>query len=483
MSDALQNDVNDMHATPAWLEAPEMQALLEQGQERGVLSARLVKGALTRVLERTPELGDDVLDEVLEQLDLRGVEVIGDEEAGDEAGDEAPVAPAAETPPTEDGASLGEDGEALEEEGGNEADDPSLAGDLDEEEPDEADLAAEEATAAQERADAEAQNADEIRELEARAAAMSGGTVRTDNPVRQYLHEIGTVKLLDVREEIELARRMEAGLDAERELEERGEEYGAKETRRLDRIARDGQAAREHLIQANLRLVVSIAKKYTGRGIGLLDLIQEGNRGLIKAVDRFEYRRRYKFSTYATWWIRQAVTRAIANQSRTIRIPVHMIERLNKLNRTAKQLEQELNREPTHEELARALGPEWDAERVEEAFELTRKPFSLEAPIGDEEDSTYGDFISDDTVGSPEDTASEAMLNDAIGDALGALREREAEVLKLRKGLIDGRQHTLEEVGQHFGVTRERIRQIENKALRKLKYHESRTRQLRDFLE
>jgi len=460
-----------MHDGNEWLETPAMKALFEQGQEQGVLSAALVRGALARVMTDMPELHEDALDELLEQLDLRGVEVV-DEGDADVA---SPILTADDNADEElDDASEEDDGDDMEDD---------LGADIQDEEPDDAELDAEEAVAEQERADAEAQAAEEIEALEARAAAMTGSSVRTDNPVRQYLHEIGQVKLLDVREEIELARRMEAGLEAEKELDANGEKLDAKEARRLDRISRDGLAAREHLIQANLRLVVSIAKKYTGRGIGLLDLIQEGNRGLIKAVDRFEYRRRYKFSTYATWWIRQAVTRAIANQSRTIRIPVHMIERLNKLNRTAKQLEQELNREPTHAELARALGPEWDAERVEEAFELTRKPFSLEAPIGDEEDSTYGDFISDDSVGSPEEVANEALLNSALGDALGALREREAEVLKLRKGLIDGRQHTLEEVGQYFGVTRERIRQIENKALRKLKYHESRTRQLRDFLE
>jgi RNA polymerase primary sigma factor len=468
-----------MQERPEWLEIPELQALFEHGQEQGVLSASLVKRALRHAQESMPELSEELYEELLEQLDLRGVEIV-DDDASDETLPlrAAPAAPAddqeAEAGDDDAATDLEEDAELDEEEGLDAA-----SFDADEEEPDDAALAAEE-----QEAEAEARAAaDEIRALEERAEAMAGASVRTDNPVRQYLQEIGQVKLLDVREEIELARRMEAGLEAEKRLEEEGDQLEAKSARRLDRIVRDGEAAREHLIQANLRLVVSIAKKYTGRGIGLLDLIQEGNRGLIKAVDRFEYRRRYKFSTYATWWIRQAVTRAIANQSRTIRIPVHMIERLNKLNRTAKRLEQELNREPTHEEVARALGPEWDAERVEEAFKLTRKPFSLESPIGDEEDSTYGDFIADDTVGSPEESASDALLNSALDDALGALREREAEVLKMRKGLIDGRQHTLEEVGQHFGVTRERIRQIENKALRKLKYHESRTRQLRDFLE
>ena len=461
-----------MQDRPDWLDVPELEALLDQGRERGVLTEVEVRRALTNAQEESPEIGDELYDDVLEQLDHRGVEVIEDEVAGP-----APTFKAA-APTDED---EGEDGDeaAADDEDTEEVDDETAAfagGDEEDEEPDE------EALAAEEEVEAEPEGQD-IAALEARAEAMSGNTVRTDNPVRQYLQEIGQVKLLDVREEIELARRMESGLEAEKRLEEEEASLDARGSRRLGRIVRDGEAAREHLIQANLRLVVSIAKKYTGRGIGLLDLIQEGNRGLIKAVDRFEYRRRYKFSTYATWWIRQAVTRAIANQSRTIRIPVHMIERLNKLNRTAKRLEQELNREPTHEEVARALGPEWDAERVEEAFKLTRKPFSLEAPIGDEEDSTYGDFIADDSVGAPEDMASESLLNTALEDALGALREREAEVLKMRKGLVDGRQHTLEEVGQHFGVTRERIRQIENKALRKLKYHESRTRQLRDFLE
>ena len=466
-----------MQERPDWLEIPELQALFEHGQEQGVLSASLVKRALHHAQEEMPELGEELYEELLEQLDLRGVEIVDDESADATL----PLRAAAPAP------SEGDDDEDVAAEADDDADDDleddeelgEAFVDDDEDEPDDEALAAEEREAEEEAKAA----ADEIRALEERAEAMAGASVRTDNPVRQYLQEIGQVKLLDVREEIELARRMEAGLEAEKRLEEEGDQLDEKSARRLDRIVRDGEAAREHLIQANLRLVVSIAKKYTGRGIGLLDLIQEGNRGLIKAVDRFEYRRGYKFSTYATWWIRQAVTRAIANQSRTIRIPVHMIERLNKLNRTAKRLEQELNREPTHEEVARALGPEWDAERVEEAFKLTRKPFSLESPIGDEEDSTYGDFIADDSVGSPEDSASEALLNSALDDALGALREREAEVLKMRKGLIDGRQHTLEEVGQHFGVTRERIRQIENKALRKLKYHESRTRQLRDFLE
>jgi len=322
-----------------------------------------------------------------------------------------------------------------------------------------------------------------IAALEARAEALADARVRTNDPVRQYLQEIGRVKLLTLEEEISLARRIEEGEAARDTLDDIGETLDARERRRLQRIVEDGELARQHLIEANLRLVVSIAKKYNGRGMSFLDLIQEGNQGLIRAVEKFEYRRRYKFSTYATWWIRQAINRAIADQSRTIRIPVHMVETINKLTRASRRLQQELSREPTYEEIADAMGPDWNGEKVEEAFKLTREPFSLETPIGDEEDSFYGDFIPDEQIESPVDEASKIILSEELEDALGKLNEREAQVLKMRKGLVDGREHTLEEVGQFFGVTRERIRQIENKALRKLKYHESRTRKLRDFLE
>ncbi|WP_272952866.1 RNA polymerase sigma factor RpoD [Deinococcus alpinitundrae] len=304
----------------------------------------------------------------------------------------------------------------------------------------------------------------------------------SNDPVRQYLHEIGRVPLLTLEEEIALARRIEEGEEARKGYEEEPD-LEERAQRRLKRQMEDGAAARQGLIEANLRLVVSIAKKYTGRGLGFLDLIQEGNQGLIRAVEKFEYRRRYKFSTYATWWIRQAINRAIADQARTIRIPVHMVETINKLTRTARQLQQELSREPTYEEIAEAMGPGWDAPKVEEVQKVSQEPVSLETPIGDEKDSFYGDFIPDENLDSPVENAAKTLLSEELEKALGKLTEREAMVLKFRKGLVDGREHTLEEVGQRFNVTRERIRQIENKALRKLKYHESRTRKLRDFLD
>ncbi|MCM1159640.1 MAG: RNA polymerase sigma factor RpoD [Roseburia sp.] len=276
--------------------------------------------------------------------------------------------------------------------------------------------------------------------------------VSIEDPVRMYLKEIGKVPLLSAEEEIELAQKMEMG----------------------------DEEAKKRLAEANLRLVVSIAKRYVGRGMLFLDLIQEGNLGLIKAVEKFDYRKGYKFSTYATWWIRQAITRAIADQARTIRIPVHMVETINKLIRVSRQLLQELGREPTPEEIAAEINMPED--RVREILKISQEPVSLETPIGEEEDSHLGDFIQDDNVPVPADAAAFTLLREQLGEVLDTLTEREQKVLKLRFGLDDGRARTLEEVGKEFNVTRERIRQIEAKALRKLR-HPSRSRKLKDYLD
>ena len=276
--------------------------------------------------------------------------------------------------------------------------------------------------------------------------------ISIEDPVRMYLKEIGKVPLLSAEEEIDLAQRMERG----------------------------DESAKKRLAEANLRLVVSIAKRYVGRGMLFLDLIQEGNLGLIKAVEKFDYRKGYKFSTYATWWIRQAITRAIADQARTIRIPVHMVETINKLIRVSRQLLQELGREPTPEEIAEEM--HMSVERVREILKISQEPVSLETPIGEEEDSHLGDFIQDDNVPVPADAAAFTMLKEQLEDVLSTLTDREQKVLRLRFGLDDGRARTLEEVGKEFNVTRERIRQIEAKALRKLR-HPSRSRKLKDYLD
>lgn len=308
-------------------------------------------------------------------------------------------------------------------------------------------------------------------------------TLLTGDPVRMYLKEIGKVNLLTAAEEIDLAMKIEAGVAATEELEkaeEEGVELERRERRRLSRIEQVGLDAKQQLIEANLRLVVSIAKRYVGRGMLFLDLIQEGNLGLIRAVEKFDYTKGFKFSTYATWWIRQAITRAIADQARTIRIPVHMVETINKLVRIQRQLLQSLGREPTPEEIAEEMG--LTPERVREIQKISQEPVSLETPIGEEEDSQLGDFIEDDAAVAPPDAASFTMLQEQLSKTLDGLAERERKVISLRFGLEDGHPRTLEEVGREFGVTRERIRQIESKTLAKLR-HPSRSQKLKDYLE
>ena len=308
-------------------------------------------------------------------------------------------------------------------------------------------------------------------------------TMLTGDPVRMYLKEIGKVPLLTAAEEIDLAMKIEAGVAAAAELdkaEEEGRELERREKRRLGRVEQVGIDAKQQLIEANLRLVVSIAKRYVGRGMLFLDLIQEGNMGLIRAVEKFDYTKGFKFSTYATWWIRQAITRAIADQARTIRIPVHMVETINKLVRIQRQLLQELGREPTPEEIGKEMG--LPAERVREIQKISQEPVSLETPIGEEEDSQLGDFIEDDAAVVPPDAASFSMLQEQLSKVLDGLAERERKVISLRFGLEDGHPRTLEEVGREFGVTRERIRQIESKTLAKLR-HPSRSSKLKDYLE
>ena len=317
-----------------------------------------------------------------------------------------------------------------------------------------------------------------------RARGIDASTVMlTGDPVRMYLKEIGKVDLLTAAEEVDLAMKIEAGLDAADKLEkqEAGElELTRAEMRRLMRVEQVGLDAKQALISANLRLVVSIAKRYVGRGMLFLDLIQEGNLGLIRAVEKFDYEKGFKFSTYATWWIRQAITRAIADQARTIRIPVHMVETINKLVRVQRQLLQDLGRDPTPEE----IGAEMDmgADRVREIQKISQEPVSLETPIGEEEDSQLGDFIEDAQAVVPADAASFSMLQEQLTQVLDGLAERERKVIELRFGLVDGHPRTLEEVGREFGVTRERIRQIESKTLAKLR-HPSRSSKLKDYLE
>jgi RNA polymerase primary sigma factor len=309
-----------------------------------------------------------------------------------------------------------------------------------------------------------------------------GGTLSSDY-VRMYLKEIGRVALLTGEDEVALAKRIEAGMAAAARLREHAEgtiQLEQVEVVRLNRVRRDGDVAKDQLTRANLRLVVSIAKRYVGRGMLILDLIQEGNLGLMRAVEKFDHSKGFKFSTYATWWIRQAITRAIADQARTIRIPVHMVESINKVKRMQRQLVQELEREPTIDELATIT--DLSPARVREILRISQDPLSLDSPVGDEADSNLGDFIEDDDVDAPPDVVARQLLGEAVTEALAELSEREQEVVRLRFGLDDGRPRTLEEVGRQFGVTRERVRQIESKTLAKLR-HPLRSEKLRDYLE
>ncbi len=325
------------------------------------------------------------------------------------------------------------------------------------------------------------ENIEEISEEDMDTSAMMD-SFGTDDPVRMYLKEIGKVNLLSSDEEIQLAQSMDAGNAAKSQLEElkaAGEEIPGEVLDELNKAIKKGERAKQRLAEANLRLVVSIAKRYVGRGMQFLDLIQEGNLGLIKAVEKFDYTKGYKFSTYATWWIRQAITRAIADQARTIRIPVHMVETINKVIRVSRQLLQELGHDPTPEEIAKEMA--LPVERVREILKIAQEPVSLETPIGEEEDSHLGDFIPDEDASEPAEAASFTLLKEQLVEVLSTLTPREEKVLKLRFGIEDGRTRTLEEVGKEFNVTRERIRQIEAKALRKLR-HPSRSKKLKDFL-
>ena len=302
----------------------------------------------------------------------------------------------------------------------------------------------------------------------------------TADPVKDYLKQIGKVSLLNAEQEVDLARRIEAGLYAEFKLKNQADEMTSRERRELHFLAQDGQQAKNHLLEANLRLVVSLAKRYTGRGMQFLDLIQEGNLGLIRAVEKFDYTKGYKFSTYATWWIRQAITRAMADQARTIRIPVHMVEVINKLARVQRQMLQDLGREPTPEELAKEL--DMTAEKVVEVQKYGREPISLHTPLGEDGDSEFGDLIEDSEAIVPADAVSVPLLQEQLHPVLDTLSEREAGVVSMRFGLGDGQPKTLDEIGKVYGVTRERIRQIESKTMSKLR-HPSRSQVLRDYLD
>ncbi len=337
-------------------------------------------------------------------------------------------------------------------------------------EPDEAELKAEDAPDETELLDAGKVKKSVLKEEDAETA----------DSIRLYLREIGRVPLLTAADEVSLAQRMEGGLEAVDTLATTNGRLGEEDRDKLSHTVRDGQRAKDHLIEANLRLVVSIAKRYVGRGLSLLDLIQEGNLGLIRAVEKFDWRRGFKFSTYATWWIRQAITRALADQSRTIRIPVHMVETMTRVSKMQRELAQQLGREPKFSELAKEL--DLPVERVAEILRMGLDPISLEAPVGEEDDSRLGDFIQDENVDQPMQAAVRSMLNSYIAELLGGLGDREREVIEMRYGLKDGQPRTLEEVGKAFNVTRERIRQIETRTIARLR-HPSKIEKLEDLIE
>ena len=374
---------------------------------------------------------------------------------------------------------------------GEDLEDPDLETDTDdedvtegEEEPEEEETKAAEGAALRERTNAGihvkggfvVSDSDETDEP-VQQVTVAGATA---DPVKDYLKQIGKVSLLNAEQEVDLARRIEAGLYAEYKLKNQADEMTSRERRELHFLAQDGQQAKNHLLEANLRLVVSLAKRYTGRGMQFLDLIQEGNLGLIRAVEKFDYTKGYKFSTYATWWIRQAITRAMADQARTIRIPVHMVEVINKLARVQRQMLQDLGREPTPEELAKEL--DMTAEKVVEVQKYGREPISLHTPLGEDGDSEFGDLIEDSEAIVPADAVSFTLLQEQLHHVLDTLSEREAGVVSMRFGLGDGQPKTLDEIGKVYGVTRERIRQIESKTMSKLR-HPSRSQVLRDYLD
>jgi RNA polymerase primary sigma factor len=415
-----------------WSEVPdeELQRLLEAGRARGVLSVDDV----VRVLKAV-ELTEDVIFQIRRLLADQGIQL---DEQVDVHGADAPAV----TPVVEEAAAVVASGDEI------------------------------------------VVTRRPVRQLD-KSLDRAGGGGGSSDPVRMYLREIGRVPLLTAAEEVSLAKRIEAGTEAAMKLADLSaagamDKLDFAERRRLDRIERDGDEAKQALIQANLRLVVSIAKRYVGRGMLFLDLIQEGNLGLMRAVEKFDYTKGFKFSTYATWWIRQAITRAIADQARTIRIPVHMVESINKVHRVQRQMIQELEREPTVEELAERVG--LPPSRVREIQRISQDPLSLDSPVGEEDDSNLADFIEDQQAEAPAEVAARNMLNSAVQEALDELNEREQQVVRLRFGLEDGQARTLEEVGREFGVTRERIRQIESKTLAKLR-HPHRSQKLRDYLD